>query len=71
MLANTGRPFARLVYVNVTFRSLTRVDVPLRLDATVDRVEGRKLFLTGRLFDGDTLCADAESLFVQLRPAQP
>lgn len=71
MLANTGRPFARSVYMNVTFRSLTRVDVPLRLDATVDRVEGRKLFLTGRLFDGDTLCADAESLFIQLRPTQP
>ncbi|WP_018506097.1 PaaI family thioesterase [Parafrankia discariae] len=70
MLANTGRPFARSVYLNVTYRALTRVDVPLRLDATVDRVEGRKLFLTGRLFDGDTLCADAEGLFVQLRPAQ-
>ncbi|MGF7238575.1 MAG: PaaI family thioesterase [Frankia sp.] len=71
MLANFGRTFARSVYVNVDFRSLTRIDVPLRLDATVDRVEGRKLFLTGRLFDGDTLCAEAESLFIQLKPSQP
>ncbi|OAA25817.1 thioesterase superfamily enzyme [Frankia sp. EI5c] len=69
MLANHERPFARSVYMNVSFRGLTRVEVPLRVEATVDRVEGRKLFLTGRLFDGDTLCAEVESLFVQLRPA--
>ncbi|MEX5635819.1 PaaI family thioesterase [Parafrankia sp. FMc2] len=71
VLANTGGVFARSVYLNVNYRALTRVGVPLRVEATVDRVEGRKLVLTGRLFDGDTLCAEAESLFVQLRTGQP
>ncbi|WP_054565611.1 PaaI family thioesterase [Frankia sp. R43] len=69
MLANHERPFARSLYLNVSYRALTRVEVGLRVEATVDRVEGRKLFLSGRLFDGETLCADAESLFIQLRPA--
>ena len=32
---------------------------------------GRKRVLRGTLRDGDTVCADAESLFVALRPGQP
>ncbi|MCU1688189.1 MAG: thioesterase superfamily protein, partial [Jatrophihabitantaceae bacterium] len=37
----------------------------------IDRVEGRKKFSSGRLYDGDTLVADAEALFVILKPGQP
>ena len=37
----------------------------------VDRVEGRKIFVSGRLSDGDTVLTDAEALFVLLKPGQP
>jgi hypothetical protein len=37
----------------------------------VDRVEGRKRFLTGAIHHGDTLTADATGLFVELLPGQP
>ena len=43
----------------------------LQVDARVDRVEGRKIFVSGRLSDGDTVLTDAEALFVLLKPGQP
>lgn len=38
--------------------------------AWVDRVEGRKRFIRGDMWVGETLCAEVDSLFVELR-AQP
>ena len=38
--------------------------VELRLDAVIERTEGRKSFLRGRMFAGDELVADGEALFV-------
>ncbi|WP_238011908.1 PaaI family thioesterase [Dactylosporangium sp. AC04546] len=70
-LANTGRPVSRTAYLNVNFRSITPIDAPLRITGTVERVEGRKRFLTATLHHGDTLCADGEALFVALNPGQP
>lgn len=39
------------------------------LDVTIDRVEGRKLFVTGRLrsLDGEVLYAIVEALFIKPR----
>jgi acyl-coenzyme A thioesterase PaaI-like protein len=70
-LANTGRRRARTAYLHVNYRKITPIDVELRVDAKVDRVEDRKRFLTGALYDGEHLTADAEGLFVELRPGQP
>ena len=71
-LANVAHEVpARTAYLNVNFRSITPIDTELRVEATVDRVEGRKRFVTGTLHHGDVLCADAEGLFVELRPGQP
>lgn len=70
-LANTDRPVARTAFLHVNFRHITQIGHELRLEATVDREEGRKRFVTGRLYDGDTLVADAEALFVALNPGQP
>ena len=71
-LANTGRRTpARTAYLHVNYRAVTPIDVELRVEATVDREEGRKRYATCRLFRGDVLVADAEGLFVQLLPGQP
>ena len=71
-LANSGgRVPSRTAYLHVNFRSITPVGRELRLEGRFDREDGRKRFLVGELYDGDTLCADADGLFVQLRPGQP
>jgi acyl-coenzyme A thioesterase PaaI-like protein len=71
-LANSGgRVPSRTAYLHVNFRNITPVGRELRLEGRFESEEGRKRFLAGELYDGDTLCADAEGLFVQLRPGQP
>jgi acyl-coenzyme A thioesterase PaaI-like protein len=63
---------ARTAYLKVNYRSIARVGERLLFDATVDKVEGRKIWGTARLTTEDgTLVADAEGLFVRLRPGQP
>jgi len=44
-LASTGRSMARTAYLHVNFRSITPIGARLRLEATVERVEGRKCFV--------------------------
>ena len=66
-----GRPIARTAYLHVDYRSITPVDKPLRLVGAIVSEEGRKRLVRGTLEDGDTVCAEAEGLFVALRTGQP
>lgn len=66
-----GRTVGRTAYLHVNYRNITPIGRELQLEASLDRIEGRKRFITGRLRDGDTLVADAEGLFVELLPGQP
>jgi acyl-coenzyme A thioesterase PaaI-like protein len=71
-LANsTGRAIGRTAYLKVNFRKITPIGITLQVDATVDRVEGRKRWVSARLLDDGNLVADAEGLFVELLPGQP
>jgi acyl-coenzyme A thioesterase PaaI-like protein len=71
-LANTGdRPPSRTAYLKVNYRSVTPIETSLAIEAHFDGEEGRKRILSGAIRDGDTICADAEGLFVALRPGQP
>jgi acyl-coenzyme A thioesterase PaaI-like protein len=71
-VANTGyEKIARTAYIKVNYRNITPLDVELQLDATIDRVEGRKRWGSARLFNREMLVADAEGLFVELLPGQP
>ena len=70
-LANTGRTRSRTAYLHVNYRNITPIGPELRVEAHVDRVEGRKRFLTGTICHDGTLTAAAEGLFVELRPGQP
>ncbi len=56
---------ARLI---VHYRRPTPLFRPLRLRAWVDRLEGRRIMSRAEMYDGDTLTAEAEGLFVQPRP---
>ena len=67
----TGGPRQRTAYLHVNYRQIVPIKKELQIDAGVDRVEGRKIFVSGRLSDGDTLLTEAEALFVLLKPGQP
>lgn len=72
-VANQGKPFvARTAYLKTDYRQVTPLDVELFWDVSLDRVEGRKRFTTGRLTDATgTVLIDAQALFVELLPGQP
>lgn len=67
----TGGPYQRTAYLKIDYRHIVPIERELQLDASVDRVDGRKIFVSGRLTDGDTLLTEAEALFVRLKPGQP
>jgi acyl-coenzyme A thioesterase PaaI-like protein len=67
----TGRTRSRTAYLHVNFRRIAPLGRELQLEATLDREEGRKMFSTARLLDGDDVIADAEALYLALRPGQP
>lgn len=67
----TGRPAQRTAFLHVNYRNIAPIGKPLQVEAGIDRVEGRKIFVAGRVLDGDTVVADAEALFVKLLPGQP
>ena len=67
----TGGPRQRTAYLKINYRHIVPVEKELQFDAGIDRVEGRKIFVSGRLSDGDTLLTEAEALFVRLKPGQP
>lgn len=65
--ALTGRP-GMTARLEVQYRSPTPLHRPLRYEGRIDRVEGRKIFAVGTLHHGDTLCAEAQALFVSMNP---
>jgi acyl-coenzyme A thioesterase PaaI-like protein len=68
---HSGHGLCRTASLKVNFRRITPIDTELYFDATVDSVEGRKRWVTGRLHDADgNLLSDAEALFLQLLPGQ-
>jgi hypothetical protein len=71
-LANSGgRTKSRTAYLHVDYRSITPIDQEMTFDGRFDRVEGRKRYLSGRMFLRDRLVTEASGLFVELRPGQP
>ncbi len=67
---SSGGPRARTAYLHVNFRRITPIGPELQVEATFDREEGRKRYLSGRLTKDGVLLADAEGLFVVLEPGQ-
>ena len=52
--------------LTVRYRRPTPLHRELRFVGTLDRVDGRKIFTTGRCFDGDDLTAEATGLFIHV-----
>ena len=63
--STTGQP-GMTGTLKIRYRKPTPLDTELRFEATVQRVEGRKIFAEGRLYAGDVLTAEAEGLFISV-----
>ncbi len=61
----------RTAFLRVDYRKVVPIDKELTLDAGIDRIEGRKIFVAGRLLNGDDVLCEAEALFLKLLPGQP
>ena len=62
-----GRTTSRTAYLHVNFRSITPIDVRLAVSARLVSEEGRKSVIASEIRNGDTVCADAEGLFIAPR----
>ena len=67
----TRSPYQRTAYLHVNYRKIVPIEKELALDACIERTDDRKIFVEGRILDGDTVLADGEALFVRLKPGQP
>jgi acyl-coenzyme A thioesterase PaaI-like protein len=52
--------------LTISYRSPTPLHTELRCEARVASISGRKIVCTGELYAGDTLCAEAEGLFISI-----
>lgn len=67
-----GRPVSRTAYLHVDYRTITPIDQPLTAHGQVDRLEGRKAFITATMTDSDGMVlSEANGLMIQLLPHQP
>ncbi|MRJ75890.1 PaaI family thioesterase [Aeromicrobium sp. SMF47] len=64
MASHRGHSATRTAYLKTDFRSIVPIGEPIRIRGWMDREEGRKRYVRGELWAGDTLCAEAEALFV-------
>jgi acyl-coenzyme A thioesterase PaaI-like protein len=67
----SGSKAQRTAFLHVDYRTIAPVETELQVDAGVDGIDGRKIFVSGRLLDGDDVLAEAHALFVKLRQGQP
>jgi acyl-coenzyme A thioesterase PaaI-like protein len=64
-------PAQRTAYLHLNYRKIAPIEKELQVEAGIDRIEGRKIFVAGRLLDGEHVLVEAEALFVRLNPGQP
>lgn len=66
-----GQSVSRTGYLKVDYRAITPLDTELTAEATIDKRDGRKTFVSARLFHGETLLAESDALMIELLPWQP
>ncbi len=61
----------RTAFLHVDYRNVAPVEKQLQIDAGIDVIEGRKIFVSGRILSGGDVLAEGHALFVKLKPGQP
>lgn len=64
----TAMRICRTAYLTTHYRAVTPLNQQLAIRASVTSHEGRKIFIAAELWHEETLCAQAEALFVEARP---
>ncbi|MCV7300074.1 PaaI family thioesterase [Mycobacterium barrassiae] len=67
----SGSRAQRTAFLHVDYRKIALIERELQVDAGIDSIEDRKIFVSGRLLDGEDVLAESHALFVKLRPGQP
>jgi acyl-coenzyme A thioesterase PaaI-like protein len=72
VVSAAGRPISRTAYLHVDYRAVTPIDTPLISRGRIDRIEGRKAFVTATMADPDgTVLSEASGLMIKLLAHQP
>jgi acyl-coenzyme A thioesterase PaaI-like protein len=66
-----GRSRARTAYLHTDYRSITPIGAQLDVHGWFVSEEGRKRVLRAEIRHDGVLCAEAEGLFIVLKPGQP
>jgi acyl-coenzyme A thioesterase PaaI-like protein len=67
----SGSRAQRTAFLHVDYRKIAIVEKEFQVDARIDDIVDRKIFVSGRLLDGEDVLAESHALFVKLRPGQP
>jgi acyl-coenzyme A thioesterase PaaI-like protein len=71
IVSAAGRPISRTAYLHVDYRAVTPIDTPLISRGRIDRLDGRKAFITATMTDPDgTVLSEANGLMIKLLPHQ-
>jgi len=72
IVSAAGRPISRTGYLHVDYRAVTPIDAPLISRGRIDRIDGRKAFVTAIMTDADgTVLSEANGLMIKLLDHQP
>jgi acyl-coenzyme A thioesterase PaaI-like protein len=58
-------------FLNIKYRKPTRLDVDLRYESWIERVEGRKIWARGACHEGELRVSTAEAMFIHFDPENP
>lgn len=58
---------SRTAYLTTQYRNVSPIGERLELRCWVEKTEGRKRFIRAEIHHGETLCAEADALFVEVR----
>jgi acyl-coenzyme A thioesterase PaaI-like protein len=67
----SGSRAQRTAFLHVDYRKIALVEKEFQVDARIDSIVDRKIFVSGRLLDGEHVLAESHALFVKLLPGQP
>jgi acyl-CoA thioesterase FadM len=56
--------------LTIRYRKPTPLHTDLRIEATIERIEGRKTFCVGTMYAGDLVTAEADGVFIRVDMAR-
>jgi len=67
----TKSMYQRTAHLGIDYRKIVPIGRQLQVDAGIDRIDGRKIFVSGRVLDDGVVLTEGDALFVRLKPGQP